>query len=247
MILLDPFWTEFLPIWVWVIEHPEGILVIDTGENTSVSESNYFNCGGIGGWINKKILRFDITSEDEIGNQLLKIGIRAEDVRQVILTHLHIDHTDGLKYFPQAEILVSEQEWNKPYGAVPCTFPAWLNPRRVTYLEKDRFFGQTYSVTKDKSIQLVPTPGHSHGHQSVILRTSGVDVFFAGDTSFDEAQLVKGQAAGICIDKQRARQTLQQIQNYCRHRPVVYLPSHDPLSVYRLQHKQITLPTHPGR
>jgi N-acyl homoserine lactone hydrolase len=241
LILIDPFWTEFLPIWVWVIEHPEGVIVIDTGENASVKQPNYFDCGGINGWINKQILRFEMDWEAEIGSQLLKLGIHPEQVRWVVLTHLHIDHTDGLKYFPKSEIVVSKQEWTKPYGAVPCTFPQWFRPCKITYTQNDKFFGHTYSLTKDERIQLVPTPGHSYGHQSVILRTPEWNVLFAGDTTFDEAQLIKEQVAGICVDKRKAKQTLQSIKAYCQQKKTLYLPSHDPLSGHRLTNQIPTI------
>lgn len=65
--LLDRTWTDPLPILAWVIEHPEGILVVDTGETSKASESGYFprwhpyfHLG----------LREQVRPEDEIGAQL---------------------------------------------------------------------------------------------------------------------------------------------------------------------------------
>ena len=53
---------------------------------------------------------FDVTPEQEVGPQLLKLGIRSDDVRTVILTHLHTDHAGGLHHFPKSKILVSDKE-----------------------------------------------------------------------------------------------------------------------------------------
>ena len=41
--LLDRKFTEWMPIWVWVIEHPEGVILIDTGENAPINDLNYFD------------------------------------------------------------------------------------------------------------------------------------------------------------------------------------------------------------
>ncbi|MCB0838408.1 MAG: N-acyl homoserine lactonase family protein, partial [Bacteroidetes bacterium] len=49
-IFLDKEFTEFMPVYVYVIEHPEGIIVIDTGENAHVKEPDYFEDAG---WLGK--------------------------------------------------------------------------------------------------------------------------------------------------------------------------------------------------
>ncbi|MFD2571579.1 N-acyl homoserine lactonase family protein [Spirosoma soli] len=238
-ILLDPFWTEWLPIWVWVIKHPEGILVVDTGENHHVTDSDYFSCGGANGWVSRKILRFAIQEQFEIGFQLKTLGIDPADVRWVVLTHLHIDHTDGLKYFPRAEIMVAKAELDQPYGAVPCTFPTWFNPRKITFTQPDKHFGKAYPLTSDGQISIVPTIGHAYGHQSVLFRGKTVDVLFAGDTTFTEQQLRQRQVAGICTDKGSARRTIDTIRAYCQYRPTIYLPTHDSQSALRLKQQQV--------
>src|SRR6185312_6243739 len=51
--ILDRKYTDWLPIWVMIIEHPEGIFVIDTGENSDISNPDYFNfAGAIVKWFN---------------------------------------------------------------------------------------------------------------------------------------------------------------------------------------------------
>ena len=45
--IFDRRWTEWLPIWVMVVEHPEGIFVVDTGERAEVCEPGYFRSSGV--------------------------------------------------------------------------------------------------------------------------------------------------------------------------------------------------------
>ena len=58
--------------------------------------------------------------------------------------------------------------------------------------------------------------------------------FFAGDASFDQAQLLNDRVAGISTDKKLARDTYRRIKEYAEERPLIYVPSHDPESGNRL-------------
>ena len=87
--LADRVWTDQLPIYAWAIEHPEGVIVVDTGETARVSDSGYFPRWhpyyrlGVREWVEP---------EEEIGPRLRAIGISPVDVRWVVMTHLHTDH-----------------------------------------------------------------------------------------------------------------------------------------------------------
>ena len=157
-ILLDPRWTEWMPVYCWVIEHPEGNILIDTGENARVRDDGYFDCDPTNGWVNKRILRFDTQRDQEIDRQLAALGLSPKDIRWVVLTHLHLDHVDGLHHFPQAEIYVSEREWHKPYGDVPCLRPPNFRPQLVKYSHYPHFpFEGAFPLTQAKDIWLIPT------------------------------------------------------------------------------------------
>ena len=131
--LLDQSWTEFMPIMVWVVDHPEGVFVIDTGENAQVTDKDYFKKEGIIlNYINTRSFRFDVKPEDELGAQLDRLGYSQKDISKVILTHLHLDHFDGLNYFDQTEILVNELEWEQPSFALPSLYPSWFETGNST-------------------------------------------------------------------------------------------------------------------
>ena len=79
----------------------------------------------------------------------------------------------------------------------------------------------------------IPTPGHTPGHVSVIVR-GAPSIFIAGDTSYTEELLTQGVVDGVSPDEGVARQTNQRILALAREQPLVYLPSHDPQSADRL-------------
>lgn len=93
--LLDSQWTEPLPIFAWVIEHPEGLIVVDTGETARTSEPGYFPR-----WhpYYRLAVRADVQEHEEIGPRMQAAGLSPRDVRWVVMTHLHTDHAGGLHH-----------------------------------------------------------------------------------------------------------------------------------------------------
>ena len=227
--LLDREFTESLPIHVWVIEHPEGVIVVDTGELAGAPALPF--------------ARFEIAPEDEIGPQLRQLGIAPADVRTVVLTHLHGDHMDGVGHFTSREILVNEGEYRFirslpgringvigrqvwPAGFVPRTFafrPEPLGP-----------FSRSYPLTAAGDVLVVPTPGHTPEHSSVVVLRDGISYFLAGDTSYTQQQLLEGRVDGVSPNATQARRTMRTIVRYAAEHPTVYLPSHDRESAIRL-------------
>jgi len=242
-VLLGREWSQWLPIHAWVIEHPEGVIVVDTGETARVSEAGYFPA-----WqpYYKLAVELDVQPEVEIGVRLTDLGIRPEtDVRTVVMTHLHTDHAGGLHWFPNSEILVHETEFavaqglaGKLAGYLPHRWPAWLSPTQVNP-PGQRFgpFPRSMPLTKDGRIQLVPTPGHTEGHMSVIAELGELYYFLAGDTSYNQDNLLRGLPDGIGTAD--TLPTLRRIQDFARAHPTVYLPSHDPDGATRLEQRQI--------
>jgi glyoxylase-like metal-dependent hydrolase (beta-lactamase superfamily II) len=239
-IILDWRYTEPLPIYAWVVEHPEGILVVDTGEAAAVMEQDYFETDYEYRFAQKygRMFKFNVTREQEIGLQLKALGINPRlDVRWVVLTHMHCDHVDGLRYFPNADIFISQAEFARTSRAF-CRWPIWFRPSMLVNFNEEAYgaFTHTYPLTNAGDVLLVPTPGHTFGHQSVIVKDGETDVLIAGDAVFTEAQIQKGEVAGIVADVKMARQTLQTIQQHRAQRRTVILPSHDPHAPARLHH-----------
>jgi N-acyl homoserine lactone hydrolase len=241
-ILLDDHYTEYMPIWVWIIEHPEGIIAIDTGETVKAKDrKNYLaNESAYSRYISQHTSKFIIEQEDELNYQLYKISLKPQDVNLVVLTHLHLDHTDGLRFFPNTEIVVNQFEYDHPYANLPTTYPSWFKPKLVNYNKnKIEVFEKAYPITNAEDVLYVPTPGHTNGHSSIIFKTDDIDIIFAGDTSYYQEQLLKGEIAGVNKDFAKTRETYKKLLNYASLHPTVYLPSHDGNSGTRLFNKTL--------
>lgn len=239
----DRRWTEPLPIYVWVIEHPEGIIVIDTGETAKAASPGYFPS-----WHPYfKNVVIQVKQEQEVGEQLQAIGIRPNDVRWVILTHLHTDHAGGLHHFPKSEILVVRRAFElasgfagQVRGFLPHRWPSWFSPKLID-LAPNPFgvFPNSFNVTKTGDVVIVPTSGHTDAHISIVLQDSNFSYFFAGDASYTEQLMLDQQIDGVSLNSQEARQTIKRIRQFAHSTPCVYLPTHDPESGNRLVNKKI--------
>ncbi|PKD43897.1 N-acyl homoserine lactonase family protein [Rhodohalobacter barkolensis] len=239
-VLASNEWTAWLPIYAWLIKHPEGTFVIDTGETSKTSYSDYFPK-----WhpYYRYGVKMDVAREDEIDRQLARLDVDAKEIDTVILTHFHTDHAGGLYHFPNSKILVPKTEYEaakgtlgKLRGYLPQHWKDWFQPKEIEFQNQVYGpFARSFPVTNDGSIIIVPTPGHTPGHVSVVVNTGNEKIFLAGDTSYTQDLLLKLKPDGVSPDTKQALDTQKMILRMAEQDPLVYLPSHDPDSVHRLE------------
>ncbi|MDO4222768.1 MAG: N-acyl homoserine lactonase family protein, partial [Acinetobacter sp.] len=244
-ILTDRQWSPHLPIGCWLIEHTEGLFMVDTGESSHANDKGYQP------WWHPFMQyceRRDVKPDEQVGALLRAKGFDPLQVKTVLMTHMHGDHAGGIPDFPNSEFLLSETEKqaiNAPNavfnGYLKMHYPTWFKPQSTTFQDGAfENFEQSHKVTQDGKIRLVPTPGHTLGHLSVIVDMDDHYILIGGDASYREDYLLNGDIDGVCIDEHLHKQSTAKMRELCQRKPTIVQLAHDEQSAYRLQHKVFT-------
>ncbi len=223
-------WGEWMPTYCWLIEHQEGLILVDTGETAKIYDKGYLPDGGL----YHKAVETRIKPEEELPHQLAKIGFKTKDIKTVILTHMHGDHIGGLVHLEHCNILVSKTEYEMASskkgagnGYFQKNWPTWFQPNLITYSDgAEGNFASSQKITEDGKVIVVPTPGHSIGHQSILIKAEGYTTVLAGDLTYNESTL-KQEIPDVLLNNKAAKQTVKTVHQYVKSNPCIYLSSHD--------------------
>jgi glyoxylase-like metal-dependent hydrolase (beta-lactamase superfamily II) len=234
--IFDDEWSAWLPTSAFAVEHPEGVILVDTGANAGLKRlprwHPYFQLA----------VKFDIEPEQEVGPQLRALGIAPGDVKLIVLTHLHIDHDGGLVAFPRARVLVSAGEraaaaglTGRLNGYLPQRWPSHFDPEPLVFADPPFGpFARSRRLTADGALTALPTPGHTPDHVSVVLDDGERRIVFVGDAAYSQDNLLAGRVDGISPKAAIARATMAWLAALAAERPTVLLPAHDPGAADRL-------------
>jgi glyoxylase-like metal-dependent hydrolase (beta-lactamase superfamily II) len=222
-----------VPIYAWLIEHPEGFILVDTGENAHTRRTF--------------VADMLVKPEEEVGAQLERLGVKIGDITKVILTHLHEDHLGGIETFRHTPVFVSDEDYrllNHPIGrrfsSLVNPIPRWFHPSPVGFRSHPvGAFTSSAALTKAADVFAVPTPGHTRGHLSVIVQTDDLHYFLAGDVTYSETSLLSRKVEGISFAKPHHLPTIEMVLRHVETTPTVYLPSHDWDAPRRLSERRV--------
>ena len=240
-------WTAPRPINVYVIEHERGLVLFDTGQDpASLTDPSYFP-GGLTGMAYKRLARFDVPEREGVASGLTSIGYDVGDVRTAIISHLHQDHIGGLPALRHADVLVSDEEWRSLHWPLPelrglLRRHITLNGLNWSLLRHEKLgdptlapFTTGHDLFEDGSLVLLPTPGHTPGSMSLLIRRPGLDpLLLVGDVTYDDSLLLAGEIPGVGHRGQLHRTTAMINALRRAHPGLTVLAAHDPAAADRL-------------
>lgn len=189
-----------IPILMFLIEHPRGLVVFDTGIDTDVVRDPLV----------------EVDPEQRIDRQMRRLGYHPGQVRYVILSHLHLDHVGCAPLFEKATFVVRRQElraawWPDAYEK-GYDFEALLRMRPFNYIQPAE--NEDFDVFADGSLVCIDTRGHTEGHQSLVvnLPESG-RVVLVGDAAQVEENLTEKVPPGMSWCSQHAIHTIGKLQH----------------------------------
>lgn len=248
-LLFSQRWVDDVPVHFFVIEHSKGLVLFDTGLDPAIGANpRFYLDSAVGAFILRRLFRWKLGPEDALDRQLARMGHSPRAVKLVVFSHLHFDHTGCIRQVLHAPLMAPRIEWavlSQPHperkwylrqhldipGArwqlfdlEPCTDPA-LAP-----------FGRCLDVMGDGSIMLLPTPGHTAGSVSMLIRSAGMPpLLLVADLCFEEAMLMEDRLPGVGEDYGAMLESYAKVRALRATLPdLVILPSHDHGTAARL-------------
>lgn len=219
---VDPDTFVEIPVPVFLIEHPRGNVLFDTGPHPDAFRDAASRWGDAA-------KRFRPLGDETSGvlGQLKTIGASPDDVRYVISSHFHFDHSGGNQFFPRSTFLVSgkEREWARSRetdgrGYFRADWDHALNYREVDG-ELDLY--------GDGTLRIMPTPGHTPGHQALFVKLKEhKDIILSGDCVPFRENLRNEALSTANLDQEEALRTTRKIAEILREQNVFVLHGHDP-------------------
>jgi N-acyl homoserine lactone hydrolase len=235
---ISPFGkTLDAPCIAFAVRHPTaGTILIDTGMHRDARQDPRRDFG----MPLSLMFRMLRPAEEPFDEQLRALGIVPGSVERVVMTHLHVDHTSGMRLLPNAKFTASGAEWAATQGRFPAGkgyvshhLPA-VSQMQLLDFDRDgkphATFEQTIDLLGDGTIRLLSTPGHTAGHLSVLLNLAdGGQALLVGDAAYTLRSIHEEILPMLTDDDAAARRSIGEIKAFALANPqTILVPSHDP-------------------
>jgi glyoxylase-like metal-dependent hydrolase (beta-lactamase superfamily II) len=165
--------TIRIPAPAYVVEHPKGTVLFDTGLHPDLRVDAVARIGGLA-----ELFACELPDGTAVDERLDSLSVGPD---LVVCSHLHFDHAGGNSLLPDVRVVVQRAEWEAAHGEDPLG----------AYAAHDFDTGQDiqlvdgeHDVFGDGTVVCIPTPGHTAGHQSLRVRTDGGEVVLTGDSCY---------------------------------------------------------------
>lgn len=224
-----------IPIGFFVIKHPKGNVIFDTGNNDKViSDTGYW--GKLASVFEPKM-----TTSDAMDAQLAKIGLTTRDIKYVVVSHMHLDHGGNVGKFPESTIVIQDDELHfamfpdEPYAAgyIPddvSVLRSGVGASQPNAMKMLRLEGD-FDLFGDGSLVIHRSPGHTKGTQMLTVRLPKTGpVILTSDAAYFRDNVEKNQIPNIVLayDATGIIKGYDWIRRMIATENASYFTSHDP-------------------
>ena len=198
-----------IPVPMYIIDHPRGLVIFDTGMSVNVVPDNGAEYWGP---VSQAFIP-TMTRDQGIDERLKQIGKSVSDVKYVIHSHFHLDHAGNISMFPNATHIVRKAElknawWPEQFQRAAYVLDDYMETRNFNFIE----LTEDLDLFGDGAIELIDTKGHTQGHQSLIVRLPNTGtVILAADAAYMPENL-QGTVPGIVWNVQEAMEAIERMK-----------------------------------
>ena len=212
----------WLPVSVYLIEHPKGLILVDTGWHRDMSPEGVYDkkaqVKSLGSRVLYNVNQGQIPLGEAVDEQLATMGIKPSDIDYVLLTHLDCDHANGLRAVKDAKhILVAAEELEcaRKNGFIRYKKKWWegVDMQTIAWNGTEGPAGKSFDLFGDGSVKMINIPGHCDGLCAVrITREDGKYVLLFSDGGYATKSWKEMITSGVSLDKEMQRKSLMWIR-----------------------------------
>jgi glyoxylase-like metal-dependent hydrolase (beta-lactamase superfamily II) len=210
-----------VPVPAYLIEHPKGRLLFDTGLHPDTQVDPDRRLGRLA-----PFHTVAFAPGEEITARLRTLDVAPETVDVIINSHLHFDHCGGNALLPNATLLIQRREWEAGHDAdlIERVFYA---PHDYDHGHRLKTIDGEHDVFGDGSVVCLPTHGHTPGHQSLRVRIDGAEVVLTGDACYLRRTLEHLHLPTAMFDREQMLASLGRLRAL-RDAGAMIVTGHDP-------------------
>ncbi|MCP4140414.1 MAG: MBL fold metallo-hydrolase [Chloroflexi bacterium] len=172
-----------------LVETEQGLVLIDTG----LGKAEYENPSSFTQAF-RVVAEMPFNANEAAITQIEKMGYKAEDVKHILLTHMHFDHVSGITDFPHAKIHIFRQEYDAFMGKRRSFFELAYDKRYIAHKPDVQLYDDVGEKWFDfdairlpfsPEMWLIPLKGHSRGHCGVAIQKADGWILHCGDAAGD--------------------------------------------------------------
>jgi N-acyl homoserine lactone hydrolase len=217
-------WT--VPVASYLITHAQGRLLFDTGVHCQAITDAVGRLGA------ERARRIGVRSQvgQEVVSELARLGLQPADIRYVVNSHFHFDHCGGNEFFPHATFLVQQNEMMAARNPARLA-PGSYNPSYIDFdhqLDYQLVDGD-HDVFGDGTVVLIPTFGHTPGHQSLRLRLGKeTELVFTADACYTRENMDRDILPRVLWDAREMAHALARLRDLRDKHGARVFYGHDP-------------------
>jgi len=210
-----------VPVPAYLIEHPKGRVVFDTGLHLDTQTEPDRRLGRLA-----QYHKVGFKPGEEVAARLKSLDVAPDKIDFIINSHLHFDHSGGNEQLPNATLLIQRREWEAGHDA-DLIERVYYDPHDYDHGHRVKMIDGEHDVFGDGSVVCFPTYGHTPGHQSLRVRIANEYVVLTGDACYLRRTLDSLHLPTTVYDTQQMLESLHRLRAM-RDAGAMIITGHDP-------------------
>jgi glyoxylase-like metal-dependent hydrolase (beta-lactamase superfamily II) len=219
----------------YLIKHADGYMLWDAGMSDEIAD----NPEGVQAASGLLTLRVTKT----IASQLRSLGIAPTAVTHLAFSHFHADHVGNANLFTAAKLFIQTKEYEAAFGTNPAQFgymPKYYEKLRANPVQK---LNGDYEVFGDGSVMIISTPGHTPGHQSLLVRLKQRGpVVLSGDLVHFQENWEERRVPARNFDRAASLRSMERVARLLEHEKAQLWINHDKMQSDGIAHAPAFIP-----